>query len=66
MYFYEFINFCNTFTPQFLSLEYSNCKVGKEEIRKIGQKFQISFSKILPNKFTPGFCPKNQKLEPPY
>ena len=59
MYFYECINFCDTFTPQFLSLEYSNCKVAKGKIR---QKFQISFSKILPNKFTPRFCPKNQKF----
>ena len=59
MYFYECINFCDTFTPQFLSLEYSNCKVAKGKIR---QKFQISFSQIQPNKFTPRFCPKNQKF----
>ena len=57
MYFYECINFCDTFTAQFLSLEYSNCKVAKGKIR---QKFQISFSQIQPNKFTPRFCPKNQ------
>ena len=59
MYFYECINFCDTFTPQFLSLEYSNCTVAKGKIR---QKFQISFIQILPNKFTPRFCPKNQKF----
>ena len=52
MYFYECINFCDTFTPQFLSLEYSNCKVAKGKIR---QKFQISFSQIQPNKFTQDF-----------
>ena len=42
MYFYECINFRDTFTPQFLSLEYSNCKEAKSKIR---QKFQISFNK---------------------
>ena len=63
MNFYECINFCNTFTPQFLLLQYSNCKKAKS---KIPQKFQISFSKILPNKSSSGFCPKNQKLEAPY
>ena len=59
MYFYECINFRDTFTPQFLSLEYSNCKVAKSKIR---QKFQFSFNKILANKFTLRFCPKNQKF----